>query len=209
MGYRNLAECVRDLEQSGQLVHIESEVDPSLEAAEIQRRVYQSGGPAIFYARVRGCRFPMVSNLFGTKQRTRFLFRDTLAHVRRLVELKIDPTLALKRAWRYRKVPATFWRMQPKMVNSGPVLKNTTTIDQLPQVTSWPRDGGPFVTLPRSLHRRSRPSRLCPLEPGHVPNSVGGRKLSAEPGSRPALPDPPLDRTAPRGRHSSRESGCG
>jgi 4-hydroxy-3-polyprenylbenzoate decarboxylase len=148
MGYRNLAECVRDLEQSGQLVRIETEVDPSLEAAEIQRRVYHSGGPAIFYARVRGCRFPMVSNLFGTKQRTRFLFRDTLAHVRRLVELKIDPTLALKRAWRYRKVPATFWRMQPKMVNSGPVLKNTTTIDQLPQVTSWPRDGGPFVTLP-------------------------------------------------------------
>ncbi|HEX4073350.1 MAG TPA: UbiD family decarboxylase [Planctomycetaceae bacterium] len=148
MGYRNLAECVRDLEQSGQLVRIESEVDPSLEAAEIQRRVYQSGGPAVFYARVRGCRFPMVSNLFGTKQRTRFLFRETLAHVRRLVELKIDPTLALKRAWRYRKVPATFWRMQPKMVNSGPVLKNTTTIDQLPQVTSWPLDGGPFVTLP-------------------------------------------------------------
>jgi 4-hydroxy-3-polyprenylbenzoate decarboxylase len=148
MGYRNLAECVRDLEQSGQLVRIENEVDPSLEAAEIQRRVYQNGGPAIFYARVRGCRFPMVSNLFGTKQRTRFLFRDTLAHVRRLVELKIDPTLALKRAWRYRKAPATFWRMQPKMARSGPVLKNTTTIDQLPQVTSWPRDGGPFVTLP-------------------------------------------------------------
>jgi 4-hydroxy-3-polyprenylbenzoate decarboxylase len=148
MGYRNLAECVRDLEQSGQLVRIEIEVDPALEAAEIQRRVYQSGGPAIFYARVRGCRFPMVSNLFGTKQRTRFLFRDTLESVRRLVELKIDPTLALKRAWRYRAVPATFWRMQPKLVRSGPVLKNTTTIDQLPQVTSWPRDGGPFVTLP-------------------------------------------------------------
>jgi 4-hydroxy-3-polyprenylbenzoate decarboxylase len=90
----------------------------------------------------------MVSNLFGTKKRTRFLFRDTLEHVRRLVELKIDPTLALKRAWRYRKAPATFWRMQPKMVRSGPVLENTTTIDQLPQVTSWPRDGGPFVTLP-------------------------------------------------------------
>ena len=68
MGYRNLAECVRDLEQSGQLVRIEIEVDPALEAAEIQRRVYQSGGPAVFYARVRGCRFPMVSNLFGTQR---------------------------------------------------------------------------------------------------------------------------------------------
>ena len=68
MGYRNLAECVRDLERTGQLVRIESEIDPHLEAAEIQRRVYQAGGPAVFYARVRGCRFPMVSNLFGTQR---------------------------------------------------------------------------------------------------------------------------------------------
>jgi 4-hydroxy-3-polyprenylbenzoate decarboxylase len=148
MGYRNLGECVRDLERTGQLVRIESEIDPHLEAAEIQRRVYQAGGPAVFYARVRGCRFPLVSNLFGTRQRTRFLFRDTLETVRRLVELKIDPSLAWRRPWRYRHAPQTVWRMQPKLVRSGPVLKNQTMIDQLPRVTSWPRDGGPFVTLP-------------------------------------------------------------
>src|SRR5580704_9819828 len=119
MGYRNLRECVLDLERTGQLVRIESEVDPFLEAAEIQRRVYQAGGPAVFYARVRGCRFPMVSNLFGTKERTRFLFRDTLATVRRLVELKMDPMQALKKAWRYRDVPRTIWRMRPKAVGVG------------------------------------------------------------------------------------------
>src|SRR5580658_2876857 len=107
MGYRNLGECIRDLERSGQLVRIDSEIDPHLEAAEIQRRVYQARGPAVFYARVRGCRFPMVSNLFGTKERTRFLFRDTLATVRRLVELKIDPTQALTKARSYRHVPRT------------------------------------------------------------------------------------------------------
>ena len=53
MGYRNLGDCVRDLERTGQLVRIESEIDPHLEAAEIQRRVYQAGGPAVFYARVQ------------------------------------------------------------------------------------------------------------------------------------------------------------
>ena len=148
MGYRNLGECVRDLERSGQLVRIETEIDPHLEAAEIQRRVYQAGGPAVLYARVRGCRFPMVSNLFGTGQRTRFLFRDTLETVRRLVELKIDPARALKTPWNYRNVPPSVWRMRPKRVRSGPVLEHTTTIDKLPQVTSWPGDGGPFVTLP-------------------------------------------------------------
>src|ERR1700722_19003884 len=91
MGYRNLRECVNDLEATRQLVRIESEIDPYLEAAEVQRRVYHAGGPAVFYARVKGCKFPMVSNLFGTLERTRFLFRDALEAVRHLVELKIDP----------------------------------------------------------------------------------------------------------------------
>ena len=71
MGYRNLNQCIADLERTGQLVRIEDEVDPQLEAAEIQRRVYAAGGPAIFFARVKGCRFSMVSNLFGTIDRTR------------------------------------------------------------------------------------------------------------------------------------------
>src|SRR5919202_2565576 len=97
MGYLNLRECVADLERTGQLVRLEQEVDPYLEAAEIQRRVYQAGGPALLFARVKGCRFPMVSNLFGTPERTRFLFRDSLEAVRRLVELKIDPSTFWKR----------------------------------------------------------------------------------------------------------------
>ncbi|HZT80151.1 MAG TPA: menaquinone biosynthesis decarboxylase, partial [Gemmataceae bacterium] len=54
MRYRSLAECVRDLERAGQLVRIEQEVDADLEAAEIHRRVCQAGGPAVFYARVKG-----------------------------------------------------------------------------------------------------------------------------------------------------------
>ncbi|MBL8852138.1 MAG: UbiD family decarboxylase, partial [Planctomycetaceae bacterium] len=75
--YRNLRENIADLERTGQLVRIPTEVDAHLEAAEIHRRVYDAGGPAIFYERVKGCRFPMVSNLFGTIERARFLFRHT------------------------------------------------------------------------------------------------------------------------------------
>jgi 4-hydroxy-3-polyprenylbenzoate decarboxylase len=148
MGYRNLQDCVRDLERTGQLVRIETEIDPYLQAAEIQRRVYQAQGPALFYARVKGCRFPVVSNLFGTRERTRFLFRDTLESVRRLIALKIDPADAWKRPWHYRGVPAALWTMRPKHVRSGPVLQNCTTIDQLPQLVNWPKDAGAFVTLP-------------------------------------------------------------
>jgi len=149
MGYRTLRECVRDLEHNKQLIRIETEIDPYLEAAEIQRRVYQVGGPAIYFARVKGCRFPMVSNLFGTIERTRLMFRDTLESVRRLVELKVDPGAFAKHPWRYRSIPFTLLSALPKRVSSGPILKHETTISQLPQLVSWPRDGGAFITLPQ------------------------------------------------------------
>lgn len=148
MGYRNLRECIADLERTGQLVRIEEEVDPYLEAAEIHRRVFAAGGPAIYYARVAGCRFPMVSNLFGTLERARFLFRDTLDAVRRLIELKLDPAEFQKRPWKYRDVLPLLWHMRPRRVSSGPILAHRTTIDQLPKLQCWPDDGGPFVTLP-------------------------------------------------------------
>ncbi len=82
MGYRTLRECVDDLERNGQLVRIDVEVDARLEVAEIQRRVCAAGGPALLFTRVKGCRFPMVSNLFGTMDRARFMFRDSLERVR-------------------------------------------------------------------------------------------------------------------------------
>jgi 4-hydroxy-3-polyprenylbenzoate decarboxylase len=148
MGYRNLQECITDLDRTGQLVRIEQEIDPFLEAAEIQRRVNQAQGPAVFYERIKGCRFPMVSNLFGTLDRTRFLFRDTLAAVRHLIELKVEPAEFFRHPWRYRDVMKPLWSMRPKYVSLGPVLQNETTIDQLPQMTSWPNDGGAFITLP-------------------------------------------------------------
>src|SRR6516164_6412810 len=104
MGYSSLRQCIADLERTGQLVRIEQEIDPYLEAAEVQRRVYQAKGPAVYFARVKGCAFPMVSNLFGTRERMRFLFRDTLKAVAHLVELRIDASAFWKHPFRYRDV---------------------------------------------------------------------------------------------------------
>lgn len=148
MGYRNLRECVNDLEKHGHLLRIQAEIDPHLEAAEIQRRVYQAGGPALFFENVKGCRFPMVSNLFGTIDRTRFMFRDTIDLVKRLVEIKIDPANAFKDPLRYGRAFPVAWAMQPKKVSRGAITENKTTLKELPQLVSWPDDGGPFVTLP-------------------------------------------------------------
>jgi 4-hydroxy-3-polyprenylbenzoate decarboxylase len=148
LGYRTLRECVADLERTGQLVRIDHEIDPCLEMAEIHRRVYRRGGPALLFTRPRGCAFPMVSNLFGTRDRIRYLFRDTLDAVRHLVELKVDPASFWRRPWRYRDVPRTLLHLLPRSVRTGPILEQQTSIRSLPQLKCWPRDGGAFVTLP-------------------------------------------------------------
>ncbi len=149
MGYRNLRACVHDLERHRRLVRVRVEIDPHLDMAEIQRRVCQAGGPALLFERVKGCDFPMVGNLFGTLDRTRFLFRDALDAVRPLVELKVDPSAFWRNPWRYRDVPRTLWHTLPKRVRSGPILAHQTTVSRLPQLVCWPRDGGAFVTLPQ------------------------------------------------------------
>ncbi len=149
MGYRTLAECVDDLRAHGQLIAIEGEIDPHLEMAAIQRRVFEAKGPAVLFRRVKGSPFPSVGNLFGTIERTRFLFRDTLEGVRRLVELKVSPPALLKSPWRFRGVPRAAWGLIPRRVSQGPVVACVTTLDRLPQLRSWPGDGGAFVTLPQ------------------------------------------------------------
>ena len=150
MGYRTLAGCIHDLERHGQLVTIEQEIDPHLEAAAIQRRVYEAGGPALLFRRVKGTAFPMVGNLFGTLERTRFLFRDTLESVRRLVELKVDPAALLKHPWRYRGVPRD--GLAPAAA-AGRARADPGAHDDAStscrSSSRWPIDGGPFVTLPQ------------------------------------------------------------
>ena len=149
MGYRSLSECVRDLEQNGHLVRISEPIDANLEAAEIQRRVYASGGPAILFDNVVNCRFPLVSNLFGTLDRARYIFRDSFENVQRAIQLKVAPEEAMKRPLKYWRAPLIAWQMRPKTVRSGSVLQNKIKISDLPKLKSWPDDGGPFVTLPQ------------------------------------------------------------
>ncbi len=147
--YRSLQHCLDDLRAAGQLVRIEEPIDAHLEAAEIQRRVFRSGGPAIYYANVVGCSFPMVSNLFGTLARTRYLFRDSLEKLQRLVELQVDPADLMRRPRLYLKAPWSALLTRPRRVKSGPVLAHETTIDRLPQLKCWPEDGGAYITLPQ------------------------------------------------------------
>jgi 4-hydroxy-3-polyprenylbenzoate decarboxylase len=150
MGYKSLAECVSDLEKHGHLIRVKEEVDPFLEAAAIHLRVFENGGPAILFENIKGSKFPAVSNLFGTLDRSKFMFRDTLESIKTLVDLKSDPLKAVKNPFKYVGSGLTAFSALPwnKQVFS-PVKFGKTKISDLPQIVNWPMDGGPFVTMPQ------------------------------------------------------------
>jgi 4-hydroxy-3-polyprenylbenzoate decarboxylase len=137
---------VIDLERHGHLVRIKEEVDPDLEMAAIHLRVYANNGPALLFENVKGSKYRAVSNLFGSIDRSRFIFRDSLERVKRLVQLKGDPSLLIKNpAWMFSAIRGGF--------NALPLRSSSAfeevSISDLPQIKCWPNDGGPFVTLPQ------------------------------------------------------------
>ena len=97
--------CVDDLERNGHLIRIKEEVAPYLEMASIHLRVHEAGGPALLFEHVKGSRYRAVSNLFGTVERSSFMFRDSLEKVRQLVALKGDPMVVMKQPWKYLGLP--------------------------------------------------------------------------------------------------------
>jgi 4-hydroxybenzoate decarboxylase subunit C len=153
------------LRRDEDLVEIAAPVDASLEAAEIHRRVIAAGGPALLFRNIRGADFPLVTNLFGTARRAQLAFGDRpLRLIKRLVHLAetlLPPTPA--KLWSARDVGLELLRVGMRRRSSGPVLDVVTRdvrLQRLPVLTSWPEDGGPFITLP--LVYTTHPSR-----PGH------------------------------------------
>ena len=154
--YPSLRAAAEDLERTGQLLRITEEVDPDLEMAEIHREIFSSRGPALLFERVKGSPFQAISNIYGTYERTEFLFRKTLPKVKKVVELKADPANFFKNPLRYASAPLTAATALPRRHLRPAVTYGQTTVDQLPLVKSWPMDGGAFVTLPQ----------VCTLPPG-------------------------------------------
>lgn len=167
MGYKNLRECLEDLEEKNELVRIRSEVDPNLEMAEIHRRIFEAGGPAILYENVKGSPFQAASNIYGTFNRTEYIFRKELKAIKKVIELKADFSRLLKNPFKYAGTPLTAIKALPvKSLFSAPIFYGETTIDKLPQVKSWPMDGGAFITLPQVFTED-------PDQPGMMNSNLG------------------------------------
>jgi 4-hydroxy-3-polyprenylbenzoate decarboxylase len=150
MAYATLEECLLDLEKNGQLLRIKEEVDPHLEMAAIHLKVHAEGGPAILFEKVKGSKYRAVSNIFGTLQRSEFIFRDTLQHVRNLIDIKNDPASAIKKPFKNMATLLAGLKALPlKNPISKPVLFEEIKIEDVPQIVHWPIDGGAYVTLPQ------------------------------------------------------------
>ena len=150
MAYSSLEACLLDLERTGQLLRIKEQVDPNLEMAAIHLRVFEQKGPAILFENVKGSKYRTASNIFGTLERSQFIFRDTLPQVKQLIDIKIDPTAAIKNPLKsLAALPAALNALPNKNPISKPVLFEEINISDLPLIHHWPMDGGAFVTLPQ------------------------------------------------------------
>ncbi|PLX47488.1 MAG: 4-hydroxybenzoate decarboxylase [Desulfobulbaceae bacterium] len=150
---RNLRDYLEIIRQDGDLLEVDVEVDPYLEIAEIHRRVIRQGGPALLFTNVKGSRFPVVTNLFGTARRMELAFGHRAQHfvadLVRAAETLLPPTFS--KVWDNRHLVPQALRIGLKQVGHAPVLEccqSPARLGELPMLTSWDTDGGPFVTLP-------------------------------------------------------------
>ena len=150
MACKSLEECLLELEKNNQLIRIKEEVDPFLEMAAIHLRVHEAGGPALLFEKVKGSTFRTASNIFGTLERSKFIFRHTLQTVQQLIELKNDPVNAIKHPINNFNAGLAALKALPlKNPINKPVLFQEIKISDIPQIQHWKMDGGAFVTLPQ------------------------------------------------------------
>lgn len=151
--FADLRQFLDQLRRDNDLVVVDAPVDAHLEAAEIHRRVIAAGGPALLFRNVTGASFPLVTNLFGTARRAQLAFgARPQALIERLVhvaETLLPPTVA--KLWGVRDLAMEAAKIGTRSVARGPVVDVVSPdvgLRQLPALTCWPEDGGPFVTLP-------------------------------------------------------------
>ncbi|MEE3203080.1 MAG: UbiD family decarboxylase [Acidobacteriota bacterium] len=152
-GFPDLRTFVDRLKRDNDLVIVDVPVDPYLEVAEIHRRVIAAGGPALLFTNVTNASFPLVTNLFGTSRRAELAFgARPLQLIKRLVgltETLFPPTSS--KLWEARDVAGSLLRMGTVPTTRGPVtdvIASDVNLEDLPALTCWPDDGGPFITLP-------------------------------------------------------------
>ena len=179
MAYASLKECVDDLTTAGKLRVVDATLDCDLEVAAVHRRVFQAGGPALLFRNARGSSFPLVSNLFGTKERAYYILRHGLEAARTLLAARLSPADMARHPLRAATLPAALVHALPRFVKTGPALEVSGRVADLPHVRAWPRDGGPFITLPQVYTEDPDTPGRCTSNLGHVSHPARGQRRTS------------------------------
>jgi len=155
MAYRSLREFTDRLQAAGELVRVARELDPHLEIAALAAALVRRGGPALLCENVRGSRFPLLIGAYaGARRMAWALGVDDLAeHARAIEELvRTQPPAGMMDKLRMLPKLARVAQAAPKRVGGRApcqeVVMEPPDLGLLPIMTCWPRDGGPFVTMP-------------------------------------------------------------
>ena len=161
----DLRRFIELLEREGELARVRAEIDPYLEMAEIADRASKAHGPALLFERPvrRGGpagaeapgapAVPVLMNQLGSYRRLELALGAPLEELAQriagLLELQVPSGLVGKvRALGQLKELASF---TPKAAKKGAfteVVVEPPDLTRLPVLTTWPGDGGPFITLP-------------------------------------------------------------
>ena len=163
MAYRDLRDFLSLLEKKGLLKRIDAEVNPELEVAEITDRVTKAGGSALLFEKLKGYTPPLVINTFGTLERMCLALEvsslDEVAD--RLSQLlRPDVPMGLMEKLQALSKLKAFSDALPKRVKDGPckevILRDHPTLDFLPILKCWPKDGGRYITFPLVITRNPK-----------------------------------------------------
>ena len=159
MAFKHQQEFIEALEKAGELVRIRTYVDPKLEIAEITDRISKSphGGKALLFENT-GYDFPVLMNAYGSEKRMCLALgvktlNDTAHEIEDLFKLLSAPKESIADKLKLLPKLSQFASWMPKVKKGRgdcQEIINTThpDITKLPVITCWPKDGGPFVTLP-------------------------------------------------------------
>ncbi len=158
-GFKNLTEFIAALEKAGELIRIQRVVNAELEITEITDRVSKSpnGGKALLFENVRGFKMPVLINAFGSYKRMAMAMGaadiEGAAHrISAFLELKGVPKDFSGKVKLLGQL-IDLSHIPPKIVSSGACQEIVLTGDdvdltKIPILKCWPKDGGPFITLP-------------------------------------------------------------
>jgi len=173
--YRNLRQALQDLEKAGMLKRIHEEVDPYLQMAEIARQAFDNNGPALLFEKVKGSKFQAVANIFGAQERLDFLFKDTLKRTQTAVLFKSNPVEFFKHASVSSLFNAAKAGLNCLPRKSGSIKDfEECSLADLPQIVSWPDDGGAFITLPQVATRPSENASIMTTNVGMYRVQISG-----------------------------------